>query len=583
MNTRLAASLVFGAWLILTVPAANSATSAPPTPFAGLVDLYLDGFGRFHPSIAAGNGLHAHDGELEDFSAPSVAAEIKWLHAIRGRLDSISEQSLSADERVDRRILLGVVDGWLLDLETVKNWSRNPMIYVAAISDGLHNLATMDAAPAVTRMRQAISKMHAIPRLLESARRNIQLPPRVFVETAIGMLSGVEELLSRDLQLAFSGEGDAALRQQLAAAAGEAARNIVEYRRELETRGLAAATGEFAIGTAAVEARYRAEELIDLPADRLLAIGERELARNQAEFTRTAARIDATRTPMQVWGELVRHHPARGELVAAAAAQVDELFAFVAEKNLLVMPTSEHIVVAPAPAYDIGMASMHSSPPLEARPVQSYYYITDADPAWPLERQNAWLESFNFATLADITAHEVVPGHYVHSVFMRRTPGKVRRIWIGLNPFPQPSSGQDGWAHYAEQLVSDEGFHAEDPGYRLAQIAEALNRICRLIAGIKLHSGAWSVAQAADFFEREAHLSSAHAAREAVRGTYDPTYGGYFLGKLAALKLRRDYAVARGASFTLREFHEQVMSNGIAPWWVHRQLLLPGDRGAVLE
>lgn len=324
MNTRLAASLVFGAWLILTVPAANSATSAPPTPFAGLVDLYLDGLGRFHPSIAAGNGLHAHDGELEDFSAPSVAAEIKWLHAIRGRLDSISEQSLSADERVDRRILLGVVDGWLLDLETVKNWSRNPMIYVAAISDGLHNLATMDAAPAVTRMRQAISKMHAIPRLLESARRNIQSPPRVFVETAIGMLSGVEELLSRDLQLAFSGEGDAALRQQLAAAAGEAARNIVEYRRELETRGLAAATGEFAIGTAAVEARYRAEELIDLPADRLLAIGERELARNQAEFTRTAARIDATRTPMQVWGELVRHHPARGELVAAAAAQVDD-------------------------------------------------------------------------------------------------------------------------------------------------------------------------------------------------------------------------------------------------------------------
>ncbi len=362
MSIRLAAILALGAWLILTVPAATSAAPAPPTPFASLVEVYLDGFGRFHPSIAAGNGLHAHDGELEDFSAPSVAAEIKWLHAIRARLDAIAEATLSADERVDRRILQGVVDGWLLDLETIKNWSRNPMIYVAAISDGLHNLATMDAAPAETRMRQAISKMHAIPRLLESARRNIQLPPRVFVENAIGMLGGVEELLSRDLQLAFAGAGDAALRQQLAAAAREAARSIVEYRRELETRGLAAASDDFAIGTAAVEARYRAEELIDLPAARLLAIGERELARNQAEFTRTAARIDATRTPIQVWGELVRHHPARGELVAAAAAQVDELFAFVAAKNLLVMPASEHIVVALAPAYDIGMASMHSSP-----------------------------------------------------------------------------------------------------------------------------------------------------------------------------------------------------------------------------
>ena len=437
MNIRLPASLVLGALLTLTVPAATSATSVQPTAFASLVDAYLDGFGRFHPSIAAGNGLHAHDGALEDFSARSVAVEIKWLHAMRARLDAIAEQTLSADESADRRILQGVVDGWLLDLETIKNWSRNPMIYVAAISDGLHNLATMDAAPAEMRARQAISKMHAIPRLLESARDNIKAPPRVFVENAIGMLGGVEELLSRDLQLAFAGAGDAALRQQLATAAREAARSIGEYRRELETRGLAGANGEFAIGTVAVEARYRAEELIDLPADRLLAIGERELARNQAEFTRTAARIDATRSPIQVWGELVRHHPARGDLVAAAAAQVDELFAFVAAKNLLVMPASEHIVVAPAPAYDIGMASMHSSPPLEERPVQSYFYITDADPAWPLERQNAWLESFNFATLADITAHEVAPGHYVHSVFMRRTPGKVRRIWIGLNPFPQ--------------------------------------------------------------------------------------------------------------------------------------------------
>ena len=573
---------LLAAWLVLFAAAA-SAVPVQQASFQALVDEYLDGFGRFHPSIAAGNGLHAHDGELEDFSVRSVAAESRWLHGIRGRLDATAEESLSADERMDRRILLGVIDGWLLDLEMVRNWSRNPMIYAAAISDGLHNLATMDNAPADVRMRQAISKMQTIPRLLASARLNIRNPPRVFVENAIGMLGGVEELLSHDLPLAFPAAADTRLHRQLATAAQDAGRSVAAYRHELETRGLAEANGNFAIGTAAVEARYRAEELIDLPADRLLAIGERELARNQAEFTRTAARIDATRPPVEVWGEIARHHPARGELVAAASAQVDELFAFVAAKNLVTMPASEHIKVAPAPAYDIGMASMHSSPPLEARPVQSYYYITDADPAWPPERQNAWLESFNYATLADITAHEVVPGHYVHSVFMRRTPGKVRRIWIGLNPFPQPSSGQDGWAHYAEQLVSDEGFHAENPRYRLAQIGEALNRICRLIAGLKLHDGTWSVEQAADFFELEAHLSRAHALREAARGTYDPTYGGYFLGKLAALKLRQDYAAARGAEFSLREFHERVMSNGIAPWWVHRQLLLPGDHGAVVD
>jgi len=180
----------------------------------------------------------------------------------------------------------------------------------------------------------------------------------------------------------------------------------------------------------------------------------------------------------------------------------------------------------------------------------------------------------------------VAPGHYVHSLFMRRTPGKIRRIWIGLNPFPQPSSGQDGWAHYAEQLVSDEGFKRDDPRYKLAQLSEALTRICRMIVGLRLHrlgEDAWTVDEAAAFFERDAHLPAPAARQEAIRGTYDPTYGGYVLGKLAALKLRRDYAAARGQQFDLREFHERVMTNGIAPWWAHRQLLLPGDARPVLE
>jgi len=247
------------------------------------------------------------------------------------------------------------------------------------------------------------------------------------------------------------------------------------------------------------------------------------------------------------------------------------------------LPEGERVVVAAAPAFDLGLASMHSSPPLEPHPVKSYYYVTDAQASWPPERQDAWLQKFNAATLADISAHEVAPGHYVHSLFMRRTPGKIRRIWIGLNPFPQPSSGQDGWAHYAEQLVSDEGFKVDDPRYRLAQISEALTRICRLIVGLRLHSGEWTIDQAAQFFEREAHLPAPAARQEAVRGTYDPTYGGYFLGKLAAFKLRRDYAAARGTAFNLREFHERVMSNGIAPWWGHRQLLLPGDASPVIE
>ena len=176
-----------------------------------------------------------------------------------------------------------------------------------------------------------------------------------------------------------------------------------------------------------------------------------------------------------------------------------------------------------------------------------------------------------------------MPGHWLHSTYMRKTPGKVRKIWIGLNPFPQPSSGQDGWAHYAEQLVVDQGYDNGNPRYVMAQRSDALMRICRLLSGIRVHTRQWTVEQAQQCFEKEAFLAPPAAKREAERSSYDPTYGGYFLGKRAFLKLRKDLQANEGTAFSLKSFHERVMSNGIAPVWAHRALLLPGDRSPILD
>ncbi len=174
-----------------------------------------------------------------------------------------------------------------------------------------------------------------------------------------------------------------------------------------------------------------------------------------------------------------------------------------------------------------------------------------------------------------------MPGHWLHSTYMRRTPGKVRRIWIGLNPFPQPSSGQDGWAHYAEQMVLDEGYGG--PRHRLAQLSDALTRVCRLLSGIRVHSGAWTLADAQRCFEQEAYVAAPAAKREAERATYDPTYGGYFLGKRGIQTLRADVARSLGSRFDLRAFHERFMTEGIAPVAAHRELMLPGDTRPALR
>jgi uncharacterized protein (DUF885 family) len=572
--------LVAGA---LCLAARGTTPPAGADDFARFVDRYLDDFARRHPSIAAGNGIHDHDDRLDDFSASGIQGEIAALERDRAALTAFDSTKLAPDERVDRRILIGIIDGWLLEQRTVANWRRNPMLYAAALNDGMHNLMTMESDPAPVRMRRAIAKLGQVPALVAAARANITNPPRLFAERGASMMSAAADMLGKDLDLAFASDPNLALRDSLRRAADTAIPQIRAYVAFLQREVIPRATGDFAIGADNVARRYRAEELVDTPLPRLVAIGERELVRLQSEFRSAANALAPGRDPQETWRAVRRDHPPAAGVVAATQRIVDSLAAFVVSHGIASLPPNERVVVAHAPPFDLGFASMHASPPLEKHPVKSVFYISDTRPDLAPGDEESWLERFNYASLANTAAHEAIPGHWLHSTYMRRTPGKVRRIWIGLNPFPQPSSGQDGWAHYAEQMVLDEGFGAGNPRQRLAQLSDALTRVCRLLAGIKLHSHQWTLDDAQRCFEREAYVAAPAARREAERGTYDPTYGGYFIGKMAILKLRADYAAKRGAAFTLRDFHERFMTNGIAPIWAQRQLLLSGDSAAVIQ
>jgi len=554
----------------------------PSPTFAVAVDQYLDGFAKRHPSIAAGNGIHQHDDVLDDFSASAVQAEIAELKRQRKVIGAFDAKRLTPDERVDQRILLGVIDGWLLEQETLQNWRRNPMLYGAALTDGVHNLMTMASSPAPQRMRQIISKLKHLPELLAAARTNIVNPPRLFAERGLGMMRGATDMLGKDLDLAFASEPNVVLRDSLRRAADVAIPQIAAYAKHLQDNVIPTASGDFTIGAANVARRYRAEELIDTPLSEMVAIGERELEAAHVAFRAAAEKLAPGRDPLDTWKTVRMQHPKMGGVVAATRTVVDSLTAFVLARGIATVPADERVIVEPALPFDLGFASMHASPPLEPTPVRSVFYITDARSDMSPAEQDAWLERYNFASLANTASHEAMPGHWLHSTYMRKTPGKVRRIWIGLNPFPQPSSGQDGWAHYAEQMVLDEGFTGI-PGQRLAQLSDAMTRICRLLSGIKVHSNEWTLADAQRCFEERAYVATPAAKREAERATYDPTYGGYFLGKRGILKLRSDYATKQGASFNLRDFHERVMTDGIAPIWAHRQLMLPGDTAAIIK
>jgi uncharacterized protein (DUF885 family) len=573
---------IAGAGLVV-LAASRPAPSAPET-FARFVDGYLDDFAQRHPTIAAGNGIHTHDDLLDDFSAPAIRLEIaKLTEQSRLLSTKIDTTSLTPDERVDRHILLGIIDGWLLEQQTLQNWRRNPMQYAAALADGIHDLMTKESAPAPARMRYIMSKLRAAPALLAAARTNIQNPPRLFAERGAAMMRGAADMLGKDLDLAFAAETNSRLRDSLRRAADAVIPLVNAYAAYLEKDVAPRATGDFTIGAANLARRYLAEEMIDTPLDTLVAIGERELRKTQADFRAAAEKLAPGKEPQATWLSVRRNHPPMGGVVAATQAIVDSLTSFVASHGIASVPHGERVVVAPALPFDLGFASMHASPPLEPRPVKSVFYITDARPDMPVRQREEWLERYNYASLSNTAAHEAMPGHWLHSIYMRKTPGKIRRIWIGLNPFPQPSSGQDGWAHYAEQMVLDEGYGNGDPRLRLAQLSDALTRICRLLSGIKVHTKQWTLADAQRCFEKEAYVAAPAAKREAERAAYDPTYGGYFLGKRAIIKLRADYAKRMGSRFNLREFHERFMTNGIAPIKAQRMLLLPGDTSSVID
>jgi len=319
----------------------------PPTQsasFARFVDRYLDDFARRHPSIAAGNGIHDHDDLLEDFSPAAIRAEIAALERDRAQLRAFDEKALTPDERADRRILDGIIDGWLLEQQTLENWKRNPMLYTSALTDGIHNLMTMASDPAPVRMRRIISKLHRVPALIAAANANVVNPPKLFVDRGIVAVGGAIDMLGKDLDLAFASEPDRALRDSLRRAADLAIPRLAAYKTKLEQLSKTA-NGDFAIGATNLARRYAAEELIDTPLDQMVAIGQRELVKLQADFRTAANKVAPGKDPQATWLAVRRQHPKAGDVVAATQRIVDSLSAFVAARGIATVPASEHVVV----------------------------------------------------------------------------------------------------------------------------------------------------------------------------------------------------------------------------------------------
>ncbi|HEV3486283.1 MAG TPA: DUF885 domain-containing protein, partial [Vicinamibacterales bacterium] len=460
----------------------------------------------------------------------------------------------------------------------IRTWQRNPQYYSDLLATSLAGQALFDYAPLSERARRVLSKLRQVPRLIQAARDNIKDPPGIFVKVGLESMRGTLRFINDDLPRAFRDLSDLHILGDLADASTEASTALGAYIEYLENDLAPRSKGTFRLGRERFEQKFKLEEGIALSPDRLLSIAMRELNAAQEEFRRVASRINGG-DPLAAWEKAKEDHPPAGQLIPVAQQQLDELVAFLNRQRIITIPEGAPVAVAPTPRfYRWTFASMWTPGPFEVRQLRAFYYITDVDPSWPAEKQHEHLRDFNYGALWSISIHEVFPGHFLHYQHLRQLESKLRKSILFSS-----AAFVEGWAHYCEQMMVDEGFRRNDPAVRLGQIAEALIRLCRFVVGIRLHCEDMSVEQGVRFFKEEAFLEEPSARREAERGTFDPSYILYSLGKLMVLKLREDYKAQVGAKYSLRSFHDTLLGNGTVPVWLHRSLMLGEPNGDMIE
>jgi uncharacterized protein (DUF885 family) len=518
-----------------------------------------------NPTTATSDGIHKYDGQLEDYSKAGVAKRIAVLKDWAAQFTKLPQSD-------DRDLVLNYIRASLLELETIREWTKNPDNYSSGITSSDFTIMSRKFAPPEQRLQSLISRERLMPKVLQDARENLNNPPRIYTEVAIEQLPGNIDFFKNDVPLAFKDVTDRKLLSDFKASNQAVIAALQQYETFLKKDLLPRSTGDFRLGADNFSKKLLYEEMVDIPLDRLLEIGYANLHENQQKVRETAAKIDPGKPPMQVFEELEKDHPAPADLLPAFRDTVTKLRDFINEKHIVTIPSPVLPILEETPPFmrALTFASMDTPGPYETVAKEAFFNVTLPEKGWSAARTEDYMRSFNRGTILSTADHEAYPGHYVQFLWVQTITSKIRKL-LGAN------TDVEGWAHYCEQMMLDEGYANGDPRMRLGQLQDALLRNARYIAGIQMHTGKFTFDQSVEFFEKEGYQPHEVAVKETKRGTSDPTYLYYTLGKLQILKLREDYRKQKGSQFSLQEFHDSFLKQGFPPIKVVRRALLGND------
>jgi uncharacterized protein (DUF885 family) len=543
----------------------------------------------FHYSPTSGTqvGYHQYDTQLEDYSRKNIDAEIAALKSFEKRIEAIHPDAAAADfvPRSDREIVLSSIRSQLLTLEKIRPWEKNADNYSSTCANGAFVLMERKFASPDERLRSLIAREKQMPAVLAEARVNLKNPPRVFTEIAIEQLPDIVTFFEHDVPLAFAEAKDQALKAEFTQTNAAVIAALNSYLGWLKTDLLPQSNGDFRIGAETFSKKLLYDEMVDLPLDKLLEIGWADLRKNQAHFNEVAKELEPDKTPSAVLEELGENHPAPDKLLNSFRATFDGLISFIRAHHIVTIPSDVRPIVEETPPFmrATTFASMDTPGPYENHATEAYFNVTLPDPSMTPAQVEGYMHSFNIGTVISTAVHEAYPGHYIQFLWLPQAPSRVRKL-LGTN------TDVEGWAHYTEQMMLDEGYGQPGAGakdereakfLRLGQLQDALLRNARFIVGIQMHSGKMSFDEAVAFFQKEGYQSKETATVETKRGAGDPTYLYYTLGKLEIMKLRKDMKKKQGAAFSLEEFHNNFLRQGFPPIKIVREALLGDDSPAL--
>jgi len=542
--------------------------------FEKLSEEYLRGYLDWRPQSGVSLGLHEYDGRIADYGKASLAAEVARLKEYDRKFSEIDSASLSTKEYYDWKMLRSNIKNELFSFEELKVYTKNPMTYAGAIDVNIY--IKRNFAPIEQQIKSIISIENEAPKLYEAAKANLQdslaLP---HIQLAIEIARGSASFLGKDLLVALKDVKNDSLMKAFNSANKKAIDAINGYANFLEKEKLIKANNKYAIGKENYQKMLLYGEGITMSADAILAIGMKELQKEQESFNAAAKIINPNKKPIDVYNDIQKEHPTAQSLIPDAKKNLEAIRSFLIDNKIITMPSEVRVKLEETPAFAraTSTASMDTPGPFETKATEAYYYITPVDPKWTPKQQEDWLASFNFYTTDVVSIHEAYPGHYTQFLHLNASgASKVQKVF-GSYAFIE------GWAHYTEKMMLDAGYgNSGDPvkaaKFRLAQSGDALLRICRLCVSIKTHCYGMNVEDATKFFMNNWYQGDKPSRQETLRGTYDPGYLFYTLGKLQILKLQEDYKKQEGDQYSLQKFNDAMLDNGMPPIQIMREILL---------